>query len=115
MNPQERKEAIEEKKAKEQQEKEERKSRWALSDDWKMVREGLVKKILSIDSCSEVVEKELRKKTPLPQIKDILYNNAIAVQTIVDWIDEIETLGGGTGRFMDTIQDEKKDQIIVEV
>lgn len=115
MNPQERKEAIEEKKAKEEQEKEERKARWALSDDWKMVRDGLVKKVLSLDSASETVERERRKKTPLPEIKDILYNNAIAVQTIVDWIDEIETLGGGSRNFVNTIQDEKKDQIIVEV
>lgn len=115
MTPDERKEAINDKKAKEEQDKEERKRLWALSDDWKMVRENLVKKILSIDSSSEVVERERRKKTPLSEIKDILYNNAIAVQIIVDWIDEIETLGGGNNRFMDEAQKEKKDQIIVEL
>lgn len=94
----------------------EMKSQFARSHHWRLIKATLVKRVMELDSASAVIELERKKRKGVDEISRILYTNGKAVEIIVDWINEIETLGGNSAPdFMGEVNAEKEEGIIVEL
>ncbi len=107
-----RQKAKEEKAAQAERDREARKHAWANSDDWKMVKAQLIRKLMNMDSSSMTFEELKRKRKSVATIKEELYSNAKAVKVVVDWMDEIENYSGGTRT---EVNEMKEAEIIVEI
>jgi hypothetical protein len=94
----------------------ERKGMFANSDEWRMVKDSLIRKLMELDSVSHVVEKE--KALPLSEIKEILYINGKVVNIVVSWLNEVEGYGAaykaGEG-VAGEMAEKKKGEIIVRL
>lgn len=103
-----------EQQAKEEISNDQLRAQFAKSHAWKLVKQSLVSKIMELDSSSATVEKHKRKRKGVDEIMRILYTNGIAVGIVVDWINEVEALGGFIeADFAKEVADQKREQVIV--
>lgn len=83
---------------------------------WKVAKNQLIERIMAIDSSSQTLESELVKKTPMDEIMQKLYTNAMAANIVVTWINTIETLAGvHNADMMKETKERKEDQVIVKL
>jgi hypothetical protein len=102
--------------AKMEQADEELKAQFARSHAWHLVKQSLLAKIMDMDSLSATIEGLTKKGKSLDEIKELMYTNGKAVTIVINWINQIETMGGITdANFAQEVQDRKKEQIIVQL
>jgi len=102
--------------AKEELANDELKAQFAGSHAWHLVKQTLVAKVMEMDSISATIERLTKEGKPLHEIKEIMYTQGKAVNIIVDWMNEIETLGGNRrANFKGETEGKKKDEIIVQL
>lgn len=95
---------------------EQMKAQFAHSHAWKLIKDSLINKVMTMDSVSAILDNEKRKRKGIDEIMRVMYTNGRAVTIIVDWINEIETMGGIVdANFMQEINDRKKETVIVQL
>lgn len=102
--------------AKEELANEELKAQFARSHAWSLVKKTLIDRLMVLDSVSATIEKYKKSNKTLDEIKEIMYTNGIASEIVIEWMNQIETIGGIIdANFKQEIADRKKEQVIVQL